>query len=106
MQGPGANDWRIVGSETEGDWQPYALPPEVERGLLEVMDRLGLDYGAADFIVTPDGRVVFLEVNPAGEFFWLQRAPGLPIAEALAEVLLGAAPRRATSPVRRARTAV
>jgi D-alanine-D-alanine ligase-like ATP-grasp enzyme len=25
--------------------------------------------GAADFIVTPEGRHVFLEVNPAGEFF-------------------------------------
>ena len=58
------------------------------------MDRLGLNYGACDFIVTPEGRHVFLEVNPAGEFFWLEKHPGLPIAGALADVLLGLAPRR------------
>ena len=58
------------------------------------MEALGLNYGALDFIVTPDGRHVFLEVNPAGEFMWLTRHPGLPIAEALADVLTGRAARR------------
>jgi hypothetical protein len=33
-------------------------------------------------------------VNPAGEFMWLLRYPGLPIAEALADVLVGRAARR------------
>jgi len=37
---------------------------------------------------------VFLEVNPAGEFFWLDRDGGLPISEAIADVMLGLAPRR------------
>lgn len=97
----GQGDWRIVGSKTELEWREDQLPRAVERGLLRLMDALGLDYGAADFIVTPDGRYVFLEVNPAGEFFWLQRAPGLPIAEALADVLLGRAPRRARPTLRR-----
>ena len=58
------------------------------------MDALGLNYGAFDFIVTPEGRHVFLEVNPAGEFMWLMRNPGLPIHEALADVLSGRAARR------------
>jgi D-alanine-D-alanine ligase-like ATP-grasp enzyme len=58
------------------------------------MDALGLNYGALDFIVTPEGRHVFLEVNPAGEFMWLMRYPGLPIAEALADVLAGRVARR------------
>jgi hypothetical protein len=38
---------------------------------------------------------VFLEVNAGGEWFWLQRTPGLPIADAIARVLLGEAPRNA-----------
>lgn len=101
LGGPGQGDWRVVGVETETSWTVSELPREVERGLLRVMDRLGLDYGAADFIVRPDGEHVFLEVNPAGEFFWLQRAPGLPIAEAMADVLLGRAARRARPPFRR-----
>ncbi len=57
--------------------------------LLELTADFGLNYAAADFIVTPEGRHAFLEINAGGEWFWLQRAPGLPIAEALADVLLG-----------------
>ena len=87
-------DWRREGVALIDRWQPYALPADVERGLLGVMDALGINYGAADFVVTPEGRHVFLEVNPAGEFFWLERQNGLPISEAIADVLLGRAPRR------------
>ena len=53
---------------------------------------------ALDFIVTPEGRHVFLEVNPSGEFLWLMQRPGLPIADALADVLVGRAPRRFEPP--------
>jgi D-alanine-D-alanine ligase-like ATP-grasp enzyme len=66
----------------------------VEEKLLRLMDYFNLNYGAADFIVTPEGRHVFLEVNPAGEFFWLEHRPGLPISAAIADVLLGLAKRR------------
>lgn len=92
---PGAEiDWRRQGIELIDTWRKDALPPDVEAGVLRLMDRLGLNYGAIDILRTPDGRHVFLEVNPSGEFFWLERTPGLPISEALAEVLLGSAPRR------------
>lgn len=87
-------DWRREGLALLEHWKPWALPPEVERRLLALMDTLGLNYGAADFVVTPDGRCVFLEVNPAGEFFWLERLEGFPISEALADVLLDRVPRR------------
>ena len=58
------------------EWRPYDLPPEAEAPLLALMDFYGLNYGAADFILTPDGRHVFLELNPSGEFFWLEHGPG------------------------------
>lgn len=101
LGGEGQTDWRVVGQETESAWVAEELPRATTGGLLRLMDQLGLDYGAADFIVTPEGRTVFLEVNPAGEFFWLQRAPGLPIAEAIADLLLGLSPRRARPAFRR-----
>jgi hypothetical protein len=31
---------------------------------------------------------VFLEVNPVGEFFWLEKHTGLPISSAIAELLV------------------
>lgn len=89
-----AHDWRRDGVALVDEWRPHELPSEVERRLLSLMDFFGLNYGAADFILTPDGRHVFLELNPSGEFFWLEHGPGLDISGALAEVLLGLAPRR------------
>jgi hypothetical protein len=65
---------------------------------MELMDRLELNYGALDLIVTPGGEHVFLEVNPVGEFWWLERWAGLPISEAIADLLLGRAERRGPGP--------
>jgi glutathione synthase/RimK-type ligase-like ATP-grasp enzyme len=81
-------DWRKDGLGLIASWVPYALPRPVERALLKLTKSFGLNYAAADFIVTPKGKHVFLELNAGGEFFWLQRTPGLPIVEALADVLL------------------
>lgn len=86
-------DWRKEGMTLIDAWWEYTLPRKVERGLLALTKWFGLNYAAADFVVTPEGRHVFLEINAGGEFFWLQRTPGLPIVESLAEVLVGRAPR-------------
>ncbi|MFO0596383.1 MAG: MvdD family ATP-grasp ribosomal peptide maturase [Myxococcaceae bacterium] len=86
-------DWRKEGVTLLEAWTKYELPSKVSRALLKLTARFGLNYAAADFIVTPDGRHVFLELNAGGEFYWLQRVPGLPIAEALADVLTGRAKR-------------
>lgn len=81
-------DWRRESLGLIDEWKAHALPLEVEERMLKLMHRLGLDYGAADFILTPEGRHVFLEVNPAGEFFWLERYAGLPLSEAIAGLLV------------------
>jgi MvdD family ATP-grasp ribosomal peptide maturase len=93
-----AHDWRRDGLRMIQDWQPYELPREVEENILRLMDYFVLNYGAIDIIVTPDGRHVFLEINPVGEFFWLERRPGLPVSDAIADVLLGLARRRLFAP--------
>jgi glutathione synthase/RimK-type ligase-like ATP-grasp enzyme len=61
----------------------------VAERLHRLLEALGLVYGAVDLIVTPDGRHVFLEVNPGGEWGMLERDLELPIAAALAEALVG-----------------
>ncbi len=82
-------DWRRDGANTLEDWKPFQLPPEIETALLKLTEEFGLNYAAADFVVTRDDRLVFLEINAGGEWFWLARTPGLPIAEAVADTLLG-----------------
>jgi glutathione synthase/RimK-type ligase-like ATP-grasp enzyme len=88
-----AVDWRRDGIGLIDKWVPYELPSDVAERLLRLIAELGLNYAACDFIVTPEGRHVFLEVNAVGEFFWLEKSPGLPISESIADVLLGLAPR-------------
>jgi MvdD family ATP-grasp ribosomal peptide maturase len=84
-----AHDWRRDGLRMLDDWRPYQLPLDVEEKILRLMDYFSLNYGAIDIILTPDGKHVFLELNPCGEFFWLERSPGLPISDAIADLLLG-----------------
>lgn len=88
------HDWRRDGVSMLQDWRPYQLPVDVEEKLLRLMDHFLLNYGAIDIILTPDGKHIFLELNPCGEFFWLERSPGLPISEAIADLLLDHSPRR------------
>ncbi|MCY0961490.1 ATP-grasp ribosomal peptide maturase [Streptomyces sp. H27-H5] len=83
----GHEDWRAdYGSLT---YTATTVPDDVAAGMLRLMDRLGLRYGAADFVVTPAGEHLFLEVNPCGQWDWIQGATGLPIAEAIADDLEG-----------------
>ncbi|MDD9939094.1 MAG: hypothetical protein OXT09_36235 [Myxococcales bacterium] len=80
---PGTLDWR---QEIDGDlaYELAAVPSGVARGMSEVLRRLGLTYGAFDFAETPDGSWVFLEVNPVGQWEWLQVETGADIAGAIA----------------------
>jgi glutathione synthase/RimK-type ligase-like ATP-grasp enzyme len=66
------------------------LPPGVAAGLGRLMDALGIVYGAADFRVTPDGRLLFLEINPAGQWLFVELATGQPITAALVDHLVAA----------------
>lgn len=88
------HDWRKDGLALVDRWEPCSLPAEVQAALLRLMDALGLNYGAADLILTPDGRHIFLEVNPVGEFFWLDRLCDHAISREIGRVLLGQAERR------------
>ncbi len=84
-------DWRKEGKALLKSWKPYELPEDIQKKLLKLLAEFGLNYGAIDIIVTPDGKHIFLEVNPVGEFFWLEIcSPHFPISQAIAELLLTA----------------
>ncbi|MGH7296857.1 MAG: MvdC/MvdD family ATP grasp protein [Polyangiaceae bacterium] len=64
------------------------LRPATAERLLRTMRRLRLSFGCADLIVTPDGEDVFLEINPSGQWQWVQQHTGLAIDDALADMLV------------------
>jgi hypothetical protein len=41
-------------------------------------------------VVTPDERYVFLEINSNGQYLWIELATGLPISDAICDLLLAA----------------
>lgn len=69
-------------------YERHPLPPATTEKLLALMRRLGLEYGAIDLRLTPDGDYVFFEVNPAGQFLFVEHACQLPISAALASHLI------------------
>jgi glutathione synthase/RimK-type ligase-like ATP-grasp enzyme len=63
------------------------LPSEVYEVILRFMRELGLIYGAIDMRRTAQGDFVFLEVNPAGQWLFVEQRTGLPITQAMADLL-------------------
>ncbi len=52
------------------------------------MKTLGLCYGAVDMIITPENEYVFLEVNPSGQWGWIEELTGMKISKAIATLLV------------------
>ncbi len=84
-RGRAALDWRRHLSRAR--LSPVELPGEVEAKLRRFVRDLGLVYAAVDLRRRPDGEHVFLEVNPSGEFLFVEQRTGQPITAAVASVL-------------------
>ncbi|HEY5778708.1 MAG TPA: hypothetical protein VIT00_08220 [Terrimicrobiaceae bacterium] len=48
-----------------------ACPVELTKSILSYMDIMGLNFAAFDFALDYEGRWVFLECNPNGQWLWL-----------------------------------
>jgi hypothetical protein len=88
----------IKGDSSLVDWRDPDLPVsysasslnhDVQRMCKEMLARLDLKYGAFDFVRTPEGDLVFLEVNPTGEWAWLEDRLGFPMRDAFIQLFYG-----------------
>ncbi|MGC0421587.1 ATP-grasp ribosomal peptide maturase [Embleya sp. AB8] len=68
-------------------YKPTTVPEPVRNRVAALMNHFGLVFGAFDFIVTPEGYWRFLEVNPNGQWSWLEHETGVPISRAIADLL-------------------
>lgn len=86
------------GADTKIDWRRgeprtlrheiYGLPDAIRDRCVKLVEMLGLSFGAIDLIVRPDGAHVFLEINPNGQWAWLEQlCPDLPLRASLADLL-------------------
>jgi glutathione synthase/RimK-type ligase-like ATP-grasp enzyme len=67
---------------------PTELPEDVKKPLRDLMRRLGIVYGAVDLLRTSEGQYIFLEVNPAGEWRFVEDRTAQPITSAMADLLI------------------
>lgn len=75
------------------DWRRYDIsntphykidaPEEIKSKVNEMMELLGLEYGAMDFIVSNTDKWYFLEINCMGQWLWIEQLTGLPISKAI-----------------------
>ncbi|OHA77261.1 MAG: hypothetical protein A3H01_00535 [Candidatus Wildermuthbacteria bacterium RIFCSPLOWO2_12_FULL_40_9] len=66
----------------------YKLPDRVSDLCIALVQQLGLMFGAIDMVVTPDGEYVFLEINPVGQWLWIEELTKLPITSSIADLLI------------------
>ncbi len=82
-------DWRVTQGTERNRWERWEPGPNFERKVADYMREMGLKYGRLDFIIggeTPQ----FLEVNPCGQFGFLDDLEGkdFPLHREAAEAIL------------------
>lgn len=61
-------DFRKYNKEIPNRTVPFQLPTDIEEKIQTFMQLANLDTGSLDIILSKDGRYVFLEVNPVGQY--------------------------------------
>jgi glutathione synthase/RimK-type ligase-like ATP-grasp enzyme len=63
------------------------LRPLIIERCIQLIKSLGLKYGAIDFVVDNSDNLVFLEINPSGDWYWIEQKTALPITTAMAGLI-------------------
>lgn len=80
-------DWRKT-SNPDLPHQHHSLPKNLENNLLHYMKCLGLIYGAIDLVLDNEGNYFFLEINPGGQWLWLDRILNFGITQSISDWLV------------------
>lgn len=64
------------------------LPESVKTFCSSMLSHYRLHFGAFDFIYSKDGKYFFLELNPNGQWLWLQEQSGYDLTKEVAENLI------------------
>jgi len=85
----------VVESPSKIDWRRglakasmFELPKEIRQLCVEYVSELGLRFGCIDMIVTPNDEYCFLEINPNGQWKFIEERTGFPIGKAIANALV------------------
>ena len=74
-------DWRKTNNNSK--WIKYKLPKDIEKNCIRLCKELKLEFGAIDLIKSIEGNYIFLELNPNGQWVWIEEKTGLPISNGI-----------------------
>lgn len=80
-------DWRIGHAAGSLKYVACDLPLDIERRCIEITKKLGLNFGAIDLIRDINGQIWFIEINPNGQWAFIEQGTGQEIGLALAALL-------------------
>jgi glutathione synthase/RimK-type ligase-like ATP-grasp enzyme len=78
-------DWRM---HLDDSITPWTVPEDVHDRVRMVIEQLGLEMGVVDIKITPSGELVWLEVNPQGQFIFLEPLIGVPFIDLFSRYLI------------------
>jgi glutathione synthase/RimK-type ligase-like ATP-grasp enzyme len=67
--------------------KPVELKREDKSRCIRMINSLGLSYGAIDFLITEGGQLDFLEINPTGDWIWIEHQTKIPITKAVVNLI-------------------
>jgi glutathione synthase/RimK-type ligase-like ATP-grasp enzyme len=79
-------DWRAADAG-KLRYAVHSLPSNVVEQCRALVRELGLEFGAIDLGLTRDGQYAFFEINPNGQWAWLEPETGLPLTATLVDLL-------------------
>ncbi|RFP63041.1 MAG: hypothetical protein BJG00_001705 [Limnothrix sp. CACIAM 69d] len=79
-------DWRVTEPDKLAHY-PDALPDDYIQKLYGMLKVFGLNFGAFDIIRDDDDQLYFIELNPNGQWYWIELLTGLPMVQAMVELL-------------------
>lgn len=80
-------DFRNYNWQKPNRTPPYTLPKSISTKIKKFMDKVGMNCGSIDMIVTPNNNFVFLEVNPVGQFWQVSYPCNYYLEKKIAEFL-------------------
>lgn len=78
-------DWRDENSTNT--YELIDMPIEIYDQCIKLMSLFEIDFGAFDFIVDDKDNWIFLEINPNGQWLWLENELNLNISEKIVRLL-------------------
>lgn len=90
--------WSQTSEATKVDWRQGGriallhehidIPDELKMKCINLVKDLNLRFGAIDLVCDLDGDYWFLEINPNGQWAWIENQTKLPIASSIVDELL------------------